>query len=285
MTAQSLIEEVKNSLSKYADAGLIDEDSLYRNIVLGLKRFGNDVMVLQESVVHVKDGEAKLSQGFWSLYLAYLCEPLGYKRNNIEVHDLQSSFFYRERVEKTNTWSECDACCDNVTEKIVRENLYFNNSKVEFMYHRPRLLSLGKTFKKNACHAQCRNKFVKDNPNEITIDGTTLGANFDSGYIYMQFYGLPQDDEGVIEIPESKNGHLETYLEYHLKRRLAEDLIANNDAQGLSNMYSIYAQQEQIALKNASAELKMTKIGRKGTKRISRLNKLESLQYETNFPC
>lgn len=284
MNTAALIEEVKNDLSKYADAGLIDEDSLYRDIVLGLKRFGNDVMVLQEVVVDVKEGQANLPQGFWSLYFAYLCEPLGLKRNNIEVHDLQSSFFYRERVERSNTWNECDACCDDVKEKIIRENLYFNNAKVEFFFHRPQLLSLGKTFKKNNCHAKCRNKFVHDNPNEITIDGTTLGANFNSGHIYMQYYGLPEDEEGYIEIPETKNGHLETYLEYRLKRRLAEKLIANNDAQGLSNMYAIYAQQESIALKNASAELKMTKLNPKAMKRLKRLNRLESLQYETNFP-
>jgi len=282
MNAQALIEEVKNSLRKYSDAGLLDENSLYRDIVLGLKRFGNDVMTLQETVLEVKSNEARMPQGFFSLSAAWLCEPMNYTHENPEIHSLQSSFFYKERIEKDIKWSECDACCNDVTERIVRENVYFNGSKIgHFNYKNPQLLSLGKTFKKSACHSQCRNLFVRDNPNEIIINGTTLSANFKEGNIYMKYYGLPLDEEGDIEIPDSPNGHLETYLEYYLKRRAAEDLISNNDAIGLQSMYSVFASNESVALRNATNELKLTKITPRTLKRIARLNRLESLTYES----
>ncbi len=52
---ESLIAEVKSDFSKYADANLLDEDSMYRDIILGLKKFGNDIMELHETVVEVKD--------------------------------------------------------------------------------------------------------------------------------------------------------------------------------------------------------------------------------------
>jgi hypothetical protein len=250
---EALIAEVRNDFKKYSDAGLIDQTSLYRDIEIGLKRFGNDIMEVHETVLEVKEGYAKLPNNFFSLYIAYECEPLGFRTNEVVIDDLQNSYIYKERVTTSNKWKECDACCQEQQENIIRENLYFRNQNVEFYYYRPKLLSLGRTFKKNACHTNCRNKYVKDNPNEIVIIGTTLQANFKEGDIYMQYYGLPVDENGNIDIPETKNGHLETYLEYYLKRRIAERLLGNNDAMGLSNMYSVYKREEQVSLRKATS--------------------------------
>lgn len=279
---QALIEEIKSELSKYDDAGLLDENSMYRDIVQGLKRFGNDVLEIHETVVEVKDGEAQLPDNFKSLYLAYLCTPLGYTKEGpeIENHSLQTSLFYRERVIRTNKWSECESCCNEQEENVIRENLYFNGNQVSFYYHRPRLLKIGKSFNKTNIHSECRNRIVLDNPEEIVITGYRLKANFNEGDIYMQYFGLPVDDEGRINIPETYNGHLETYLEYYLKARTAERLLGNNDAIGLSNLYSVYKQESQIALRNASNDLKMGKINPQSMKRLKRLNRLETLQYE-----
>lgn len=284
MVADDIIAKVKRDFQKYTDAGLVDEDELYRDLIFALKKFGNDVTILQESVVEVKDGYAKLPKSFFSLYFAYLCEPLGYVRNDVEFQDLQSSHYFVERTKKNSHWNECDACCEEKSESYVRENVYFSSGRVEFIYQNPTLLRLGKAFKKDSCHKDCRNRIVKDNPNEIVINNYQLQANFNEGYIYLQFYGLPVDEEGNIEVPESANGHLETYIEYYLKRRLAEVLMGNNDAQGLANLYSIFAQQEQINLRKASNELKMKNINLKRLgARINRLNKLESLQYESKL--
>jgi hypothetical protein len=99
----------------------------------------------------------------------------------------------------------------------------------------------------------------------------------------MQYYGLPVDEEGNIDIPETPNGHLETFLEYFLKRRIAERLMANNDALGLQSLYQVYKQEENVSLRNASTELKMSKLKPSTFQKMKMLNKLESLQYETNF--
>ena len=59
--------------------------------------------------------------------------------------------------------------------------------------------------------------------------------------------------------------------------------MGNNDAIGLQNLYQIYAQNEGVALRNASTELKMSKLKPSTFQKMKMLNKLESLQYETNF--
>jgi hypothetical protein len=281
---EGLIAQIKSDLSKYDDAGLIDDTSLYRDITLGLKRFGNDVMILQETMVEVKNGYGELPQSFFSLYSAYLCNPAGFTSTQFIHQDpLISSIVYKEKVINEKVWSECDASCETITENVIRENVYFNGKAIQLRYSNPTLLTLGKSFNKSNCHSACRNKLVRDNPNEIVILDYRLQANFNEGYIYMQFYGLPTDEEGNIEIPETKNGHLETFLEYFLKRRLAERLMGNNDAQGLQNLYTIYKQEETVALKNASTELKMSKLKPSTFAKIKRLNQLESKQFETNF--
>lgn len=257
---ESLITGVKSDLSKFDEAGIINEDSIYSDIINALKRFGNDIMVEHETVVEVKDGYGELPPEFFSLVFAYLCEPAHYSTNNVEIHTLQKSLFYRERIEQSSSWSECDACCKTETETSIQEKIYLNEgAALTFTYKNPTLLKLGKSFQKNKCDAACRNKIVKDNPNEIVILGTTLQANFNAGFVYTRYKGLPMTD-GEIDIPHSKNGHVDTYIEYHVKRRLAERLIANNDAASLSSMYAIYRREEQMALQNASNELKMSNI-------------------------
>lgn len=284
MVADDIIAKVKRDFQKYTDAGLVDEDELYRDLIFALKKFGNDVTYLQETVVEVVDGYATLPKSFFSLYLAYLCEPHGFVCQDVEFHDLQSSHYYVERTKKNSHWNQCDACCEETSTSYVRENVYFKSGRVEFLYKNPTLLKLGKAFKKDSCHKDCRNKIVRDNPNEIVINNFKLQANFNEGYIYLQYYGLPLDDEGNIEVPESANGHLELYIEYYLKRRLTEVLMGNNDAQGLSNLYPVFSQHEQINLRKASNELKMKNINLKRLgQRMHRLNRLESLQYESKL--
>jgi hypothetical protein len=238
----------------------------------------------QETMVEVANGYAVLPQSFFSLYAAFLCNPAGFTTGvDVEQDSLINSVVYRERTINTKVWDECNASCEKTTEKVIRENLYYNGNKVQFNYSNPTLLTLGKSFVKSNCHKTCRNKIVRDNPNEIVIINYNLQANFNAGHIYMQYYGLPVDEDGNIEIPETKNGHLEVYLEYHLKRRLAERLMGNNDAQGLANLYQVYERQESIALRNASTELKMSKLKPSTFQKMKRLNQLESLQYETNI--
>lgn len=256
---QSLLTTVKSDLSKYDEAGLINEDSMYNDVRNALKRFGNDIMVEHETVVEVKDGYGELPPEFFSLVFAYLCEPLNYSAKNVEIHTLQKSLFYRERIENSTQRSEYNACCETVSENTIQEKLYLNEDFVTFTYHNPVLLKLGASFQKDACHATCRNKLVKDNPNEIVIFGTTLQANFNEGFVYIRYKGLPTTD-GEIDMPDSKNGHLDLYVEYHVKRRLAERLMGNNDAVGLSNLYAVYRSEERMALQNASNELKMSSI-------------------------
>ena len=281
---ESFLEEIKSDFRKYDEQGLIDEASIYRDIEFAIKRFGNDINELCETVVTVKNGEVQLPSNFCSLYIAYMCEPAGWDSPTIEKHELQDSMFYIERIERDKRWDSCDPCCTEESEKIITENLYFRDHEVNFRYKNPTLLKLGKSFNKNQCHSKCRNKFVRDCPSEITINKNTLYANFDTGTVYMQYYGLPVDADGQLVMPESFNGHITDFIEYYVKERLIERLILNNDAKNLSNMYTLMVQKRGVALKNASSEIKMNQINPdRLRRRWRRLNTIEALKYSLNF--
>lgn len=279
----ALIEEVKSKLRKYTDSGLIDENALYREIVLGLKKFGNGVCEIHEAVLDLKDGKVELPQNFNSLYFAYLCEPLGYQKDsNIEVHDLQSSYFYTERTGGSNPWSECSPCCNNESEKVIKESLYFVGGNVDFYYKNPVLLRLSsKSIKTKEIHTSCKNRLARSGSEVIEISKRMLKANFKKGHIYINYFGLPVDEDGKVEIPDTYNGHLEKYLEYRLLSETTLQLIGNNDAQGLQSMYTEYRRLEGLNLKNASNDLKMNAINPDELRgRIRRLNRLDSVKYE-----
>lgn len=284
LSKEEFIAEIKSNFSKLDDANLIDDISIERDIDLALKGFGNDIMQLQDVLLEVKNGKVNLPQGFFSLDLAFKCEPKGYTTESTVDHNiLQESNFFIEKTRRDKEWVSCDSCCTNEKESTVVEKLYFKDNKVNFHYNRPQLLRLGKSFKKSKCTKGCRNMFVKESPYEIVIVNNTLQTNFEEGYIYMKYMGLPTDEQGETMIPDSKNGNLTLYLEYFVKKRLAERLIGNGDALYIQGLYQTFVSEERRYLKNASNELKMTRITPNTMKRLRNLSRMESLQYVVNM--
>ena len=282
MRFEELFAEIKSDLSKYDAAGLIDEIALVRDATTALKKFGNGITSLQEQIIEVKNGKATLPENFNSIFYAGLCKPVGYSTHE-DRDNLISSHMYVERTTSTHEWNECDACCQDQKQSVIRENLYFKGNLTTFHYSAPRDLKLSKYIDRQYVNSRCRNKFVRQGVDEIMIDKFTLTANFESGYVYLMFYGLPRDEEGYLSIPETKSGQLETYIEYYLKRRLAERLIGNDDAgQGLRNLYSVYQQKELSSIEAAMTEIKMKAFTPRVTKMIARKNRQETLKFDIN---
>lgn len=281
----TILANIKLDFEKYDAAGLINEEKLYQDAIRATKRFGNDMSMLYDQVLEVNNGKAELPRNFQSLELAYKCEPIGYK-TEAEEKELQYSSIYLERVTNTAYWSECSSCCEENKESIISENVYLKSgNKVTFYYDYPTIIRLTRSpiTKKWNCQAQCKNKFVgtEESPYTMRIEGEYLQTNFEQGHIFFRYYGVPLDEDGNIDVPSSPSGRMEEYVELHLKRKLIERLLINSDAQsGISSMFPVIQQQEQIALRNAANELKMMKLTPQHLKKFVRQNRLETLRYE-----
>lgn len=284
MKIDSLIAEIEKSMSQYKTAGLIDKADLYRWTNLALKNFGQSICTLTEKVVQVKDGKAFLPEGFHSLHFAAHCSPKGYYVSNNHRPGIISSNIWRERVERKLEWDSCEPCCTTESETIISEDIYLDDNLITFYYQNPVVLKLGKAFKKDLCTNECKNRLVKESPYEINIVGTTLQANFNNGYIYIQYYGLEQDEKGLPLIPDTPKRKVEVYIEYHLKKKLLEQLLLNGDDVNLINMLSYYSQQERIEYPLAMSDAKFQTLNYNSYKKLAQQNRRAIEKIESLIP-
>ena len=278
-------EKVASDMSSFEASGLVDEMKVYGWVVNALKQFGTLFATLQEQVIEVKNYEAQLPDGFIKLNLALKCVPHHYKVEK-EDDQLQFSKFWIERHEKTTTWDSCEDCCEEEFEKRIEEKIYYRDSSVRYYYDKPTILKVVEGVKGKQCMSDSPNLKVKGAEHQISImkNSRKIQANFESGNIYLKYYGYETDEEGFIIIPESNQGDLENYLEYLVKGKILENVVLNGD--NISNeasMISFYEAKTRDAFSKTMTDAKAsvwTKEAREGWKRR---NKLKGLSHEFAF--
>ena len=288
MTRNELIAEVTSDLSQYEESGLIDEISMKRWIRNELLRFGGNLMDLCETTLRIKNNKVELSEDFWSLYLAVRCEPAGYEITQGTDDILQSSSFYRERIERDAEWDNESNSFRFGNHHQVIENFVFRDASVNFYYHKSQFLRLSKGMKRDSCHPQSKHlsrEITRNLPYEINIRQKTLYTNFKEGYIYMQYYGLPIDEEGDLLIPVTQHRRVEEYLMYYCKKRIMEKVVANGDSSGNEiTMLQYYSGEVDKAFSLAMTEAKFEGLGRNWASRVRNATRRETLKYDCMLP-
>lgn len=277
----TLIAEVRNSLKQYDSAQLIDDLSIYNWTFSALKKFGNLITSEHQVVIDVEKSLAKLPDNFYSLKKAIKCDS-GWYESELEEDVLQGSYFWKERTEKADTWNRCTDCEKEFTEKTVVEKIYFRNKETKFCYKNPIYLKLGKHINKDFYSKDCANKYVKNCPYEITINNKTLYTNFDCGKIFIEYYGLELDTDGKPYIPETPQDRLETYLTYHIKRKIYEDVYLNSDDTGIEGKIQYLLAQEQSEFSLALTDIKAATLTYGGFAKVAKINRLRTATY--NYP-
>lgn len=264
MNVEELIVELKASLKLQERRGLIDDVSIYRWVEIALKKFGGDLTVPKDVILDVKKKQADVPNDYYDLILAYKCEFAGYEIPEGEkiIPELQNTFAWKERTERSYRWCSCDECCKDETEKTIIEKFYINTREhrheVRCHYRRPVPLHLSKPMEKDLCLKVERDMFDKESPYEINIVGGVLYANFD-GPVYFKYKALPFDNKSEIEIPDTPLGGLADYVENYVKMRLFEELMFRGEPNA-SQMYQTYLQLEPIKYRAVRTELKMANL-------------------------
>jgi len=286
MTIDALIAEITSGgFQQYDEAGIVDYISLRRWIKSELKRFGTNIMVMGESIIHVKNRKAKLPENFWQLYLAVNCKLEGYTTEDPDKV-LMNSFSFKERVETIQEWDNMNESYVNKDFRYVREDFYFNTAKATIYYGDPQFLRLRRGFDRSVCAPQCQNlinSLVGNNPKDINIVGDYLNANFDEGDIYMQYRGLPADEEGNIIIPKTQHDRLQEYLIYYCRMKILEDVATGKDDDA-TNLLSYYAQRQRETFGLAMTEAKMTGLGKDWAGKIRNKQRQQTRKYDVMLP-
>lgn len=293
MTINEIIAEIRSDYHRFDNMGAFDDVSMYRWAVEALKRFGALVTEKMEAMVEVNNTYAALPENFFSLYVAFRCEPVGYDVvkpcDGLKDEHVQASWMWTERAQRGFEWSSCDPCKVRGSHNVVKESVSIKLPETDSTglvdyYYRTVPLSLGGRFRKSNIHRECRNRLVKDSPYEINIMGNTLQANFQEGDIYLQYYGIPVDDAGNMEIPDTPRSMLERYVSAYVTMQALEKVMINYPETGVANMFQYFVGQEMDLRGQALTDLKSGILSREAMMKLKRANRRDMRRYELMMP-
>lgn len=279
MRTSEFMAEIISSLKQYDKAGILDRVSLYTSLYTGLKQFGQAACVKQDAVISIKNGKGELPGGFHSLLAAYRVSPASYYFKESARPSIINSLFYTERVVKSKEWDSCNECCVTEGENIVSEKVYVNDEELFLYYSNPVRLSLSKGFKKDYLASEYRKSVTPECEDEINIRNKTIDTNFKEGTIYIQFYGIEVDEDGLPVIPDTSKGFLSQYLESFIKARFFEQLITRGDDLNAISMLQYFSQKEQMLYPSAKSDLKFNSLTPDSYSKLKRLNSITARNY------
>lgn len=288
ITRKNLIAEVLSDLRQYNESGLIDEISLNLWVKNALLKFGGNVMPRLDKVIEVRSGMAKLPENFYALRLAAKCTPL---RSEMlfgdEAEDtLQNVYQYKVRKEAQVEWDNLSHSYKEGAVTEITEKIFFHDGRtqVQFNYGYPKLLRLVKGFKKERLTSDNLNlqrQLTASSPYEANILGDYMQVNFEEGFIYIQFQGLPTDDlTDDLIIPEVMGNYVYEYVMAELKKRIFENLWSNGDDENVQNKLMYWKQESADKFSNAMTAAKFEGMGGKWWKGMAAQNKKRTLVYQ-----
>lgn len=286
MTLTELKAEISTSLQMYEDSGLVDHHAIDLWIKNALKKFGNNVMQLSEKVLRVEKSRTPLPEDFWRLYVAAMCKPTAHKILNGDKDILASSVYWTKRIETEYGWNNLSESHNKKNYKEVVEREYYRGTEIESRYQpSPVVLSITRGFNRDLYTKDCvniRSHFTRDQEHEINLTNNYIETNFKEGHIYIQYYGLPKNEDGEIVV-SSPNSHLEEYLEYLAIRKTLQNIMLSSDAD-VSNKIQYFLQMERESHSNAMTESKFNSLGENYDKRMRDRNRATTMKYEQMFP-
>lgn len=288
-TVDSLIAEIQAEPFFKDNPHLIDKVSIYRWVYLMLKQFGINIMQKHPIIVDVENYRGKLPENFGKLGLAAfcakgVCQVTGNKDRLLQTYlytDRIESKYIIENVESGDSSCETKKCLAEENQ-IVEKYYIHEDCEVSLYYNHPVYVNIGRKDTLDACCAKdCVNRWVRNSPYSIDIKGTQVQANFKEGSLYVEYYGLPVDEEGNPIIINSDRGYVEQYIEYGIKRRILEQAMWSQDAPNRQGVFNFTVGKEEELFRKAQSDLSPMKLDALW-KAISK-RRIDMKKYEINL--
>jgi len=229
-SSKILFDRIKKKLSSFDSQGLIDDGDFYYYVKYVMKQLGLAVYKECEAVIIVKDKHVKLPSNFDTFHAAFKCTPEFTDTKSINE---QKPIIYYTDTEVTQVCPN-KSCIECVGEELGKTKIvirtFVNGDEQVRRFRNPILLKLSPNVKAK-CTEDCLSLFASD-ADEITIDDqNVIHTHFDSGSIYIQYYGLPFDENELPLIPDQKD--IERAIEYYIYSQLFEEFVWNSTVPNL----------------------------------------------------
>jgi hypothetical protein len=237
ISASQTFSDVKQMLSSYDSAGLISDSDLFRFTRYVVNQFGTYSTRQKSILIPIVGHKAQLPEDFSLVYAVYLCSLdcneqggvsryKGYYGNNPVTYTLKDWY-------QSTCYDKCDVCFDGTEHYITRtiEKEFEGESTCKLNSRVP--LSIDKSITKQKCDSCCINLSCKCEYSFHIID-QTIYTNFEEGYINLEYYALPVDEEGyplIIDEPI-----LEQAVEDYLIFKCFQKIYYNGDADVLQRV-------------------------------------------------
>jgi hypothetical protein len=246
MTTKQIIFECRNMLKIYDQQGLLDEISMKNWLRECLKEFGGNLMEEHQTVLRISKGRVKLPENFWALKAAVKCEQEGYAEAKTEKH-IQNRTAYLEWTEISDYYNyiEGKPCLEDGDSKYITETLYFEVPKKSytFYYNQPKLLNLKNHIYKTRCTSDCMN-LQNNSDYNISIDENHnyMTTNFNDGFVWLWYRGLPSDENGDLIVPTTSKDKLKNYIVYFIIVKTLQQLMLSEDDVNIFNKLQVFQQ-------------------------------------------
>jgi hypothetical protein len=238
-----LIAEIKAEHFFKDNPHLIDEVSIYRWVSLALRNFGTNVMDLKGSVIEIKNYKHCLGNDFGRLSLAAWCKKEDGCDSKSTEDKVLKTYLYGTKEEVKYIFGEENSCTREEVKTIEKIGIHYGDD-TQCTYNNIQYVRLGRGVESNLINNSCINRSIVDSPYSINVKGQTISANFKDGHLYIEYYAIPTDEDGIPLIPLSEGGYLEEYLEYLIKRKILEQAQWSKDATNLQGIFQYTVQRE-----------------------------------------
>lgn len=231
-SSQSLFDRISKRLASFDSMQLLDTGDFHKHVIYIYDQLGLAVYRECEAVIPVKDHRAKLPDNFKTFHAAYKCRSEF--RSTKTINEQRPWIFMID----TEITKECPNKCklehkhESGTDKIVIRTFVNADDPTPYRYSNPTLLRLSPNVR-DICTDDCPSLFCAA-ADEITIDDNgTIHTEFTDDSIYMQYYGIPIDENGLPMIPVNED--VEKAIEYYIYSQLFEEWYWNSVVPNIAN--------------------------------------------------
>lgn len=190
ITSEDIINELKNKLSTYFEAGYLDESVLYRKIRHCISVMGGKIRPFKRRMIKIDNYQGALPKDFFKLTRAVGCFNYEIKMTDTTVSRYEDVIVNEVEICKT----ECDYCkdeCGNMY-KVVQKFPTYSLDWTQYFNLNLSSDSIG------YCEDGFRNV---DSMSQVSINKDRLVTNFEKGWVYIE-YTAQLEVDGNYLIPD-----------------------------------------------------------------------------------
>ncbi len=248
-SSEQLIARVSKQLKSYKSSGELDEGDFYRWIKEILMKLNVPAFSPVHRIIEFEESKLEIPQDLYRIWAMWKYDHVEVKNTNwIKTNQIVAPIATYE------CYNECgDPCEVEKTPQYLTTKYFLPTQQITRSYTNGQLLQL-KNYSVEKCDKDSPSIYNKSSL-EVTMDNNNFYFNFEAGSVYLQYFKVMLDENGLPMIPDVVQ--IELAIETYIVFRFFQELFYEN-SEVIGKMQ--YAEQKHYeALKIATNWVKLPK--------------------------